>query len=144
MRRRQNGFTLIELISVIVILGVLGAFAMPRFANVESKARASSAAGLAGAMRSAVALVHAVWLANGANVRVVELEGAEVEVDERGYPLNLVEVRNAMALDPVGNGYVLVEDTVAPEGAARAPNCGVSYDTASSPPIVVVVTTDCS
>lgn len=63
--RNQKGFTLIELIVVIVILGILAATALPRFINVASDARIAAMNGVAGGMRSAAALAQARYLATG-------------------------------------------------------------------------------
>lgn len=54
--KRQGGFTLIELVVVIVILGILAVTAAPRFLNLQSDARASSLDGLKGAMQGASVL----------------------------------------------------------------------------------------
>lgn len=59
MRRNQGGFTLIELVVVIVILGILAATAIPRFASMTEEARYASAQGVLGAVRSASAIAHA-------------------------------------------------------------------------------------
>ena len=64
-RRMSKGFTLIELVTVIVILGILAVFTLPRFANVTEQAHDASIQGVKGALASSVAIVHAQWVANG-------------------------------------------------------------------------------
>ena len=61
-RRIEGGFTLIELVVVITILGILAAFAVPRFASLEGQARLAATQALAGSVRSGASLAHALWL----------------------------------------------------------------------------------
>ncbi|MFT6421483.1 MAG: MSHA pilin protein MshA [Thalassolituus sp.] len=84
--KKQNGFTLIELIMVIVILGVLSAFALPRFADFGAQAREASLSALAGALRSAANISHAQQLADSGVLDTgVTLEGQAVTM-VNGYP----------------------------------------------------------
>lgn len=84
--KRQSGFTIIELVMVIVILGILSAFALPRFADFGKDAREASLAGLAGAMKSAAAIAHAEQLVKGSALgATVTLEGQDITM-VNGYP----------------------------------------------------------
>lgn len=85
---RQQGFTLIELVMVIVILGVLAAFALPRFADLGSDARLATLQGANASVKSAAAIAHSKWLANDSS-GTVELEGlaSAITMSTEGYPL---------------------------------------------------------
>lgn len=65
--KQQSGFTLIELVVVIVILGILAATAIPRFVNMSADARIATVNGMVGALRSAVAITQARYMATGIN-----------------------------------------------------------------------------
>ena len=62
MKRQQSGFTLIELIIVIVILGALAVVALPRFVNLQAEAEEASADGVFGAAQAAAAINYSANL----------------------------------------------------------------------------------
>lgn len=66
MKNNQSGFTLIELVVVIVILGILAVTALPRFVDLSGDARRAAAQGVAGALGSASAINYSAALARGA------------------------------------------------------------------------------
>lgn len=65
MKKQQSGFTLIELVAVIVLLGILAVTAAPRFLNLQSDARAATLEGIAAAIQSVNAQVYARSLLQG-------------------------------------------------------------------------------
>ena len=87
MKLKQQGFSLIELVIVIVILGLLAATAIPRFLNVTDDAEDASVDGVAGGLATAVSFVRAQWEVDGRRNTSVVLDGTTVSLDTRfGFP----------------------------------------------------------
>ena len=145
--RRQAGFTLIELITVVVILGILSAFALPRFAGLEAQARMASLQGLAGSVRSGAALAHSVWLANGSSPNVIQMEGQNITMDTvTGYPVPTAVgiqkvVSDLTGFTPAASGATAFIFSVT---GTSPTNCKITYTigaAAQVPPTVVPTVT---
>ena len=79
--QKQNGFTLIELVVVIIILGILAVTAAPKFINLQSDARASALQGIKGAIQGANGLVFAKAALAGDEKKVGTSWGDDEGVD---------------------------------------------------------------
>lgn len=139
MKKQQTGFTLIELIMVIVILGILSAFALPRFVDLGGDARESSIQGLTGALKSASGISRAAQLADsGALGDSVTLDGQTVTM-VNGYPTaDAAGIVAAAGVDTANDydstaGGTAGGDTITftPAGFAGT-NCQVVYTAANA------------
>ncbi len=85
--KAEQGFTLIELVVVIVILGILAAAAAPRFIDISSDAKASVLQGIAGSMRSGMQMVHAkaILAQQLGDEGLITIDGVDVPL-HNGYP----------------------------------------------------------
>lgn len=143
MNKASKGFTLIELVVVITILGILAAFAIPRFAGLEREARIATVQGLAGSVRSAATLAHSLSLAQGlAPDADVTMEGAPAPITMANrYP------EDTSIIDTLVDttGFTFAAGLFTKDGATTPANCSVTYveAPANGAPTITVDVSDC-
>ncbi|MBL4826890.1 MAG: prepilin-type N-terminal cleavage/methylation domain-containing protein [Spongiibacteraceae bacterium] len=96
-RNSSKGFTFIELVIVIILLGLLAAAAIPRLLDVTDEAEIASLEGVAGGFSSAISMAHAQWAAEGnssggattpADKVAINMDGVIIYMNEFGWPTN--------------------------------------------------------
>ncbi|MBD1558970.1 type II secretion system protein [Vibrio sp. S9_S30] len=150
--KRQGGFTLIELVVVIVILGILAVTAAPKFLNIQDDARKATLEGLVGAIKGSASLVYGKAAIAGLEGTSggVSVAGTTVQTTY-GYP-NATSTAITAIVDGIGTDFKFIKSVTGNPPAVffgisgYTGNC-VKYtqaENATTPAKAAVVSTNCS
>ena len=144
MKKHQAGFTLIELVLVIVLVGVLAAVALPKFVDLGSDARISAIKGVDGAMRSANAVIYAkAAVSNSMGASSSVSVGGISIATAYGFAADALELAKAMDLS---TDFLVVTTDISHTGATDAAACKDAYTPVAgqnSVPVYVMTLTGC-
>lgn len=154
MRNNQTGFTLIELVMVIVILGILAATALPKFVNLGADARVAVMKGVEGSLRAANVMVYAkaatanqLGATGTVTINGVAITTAYGFASATGTSTTAgTGLLRVMDLSPVADFNIATNNVIGHAGAQATTNCRVTYAaaTATTAPTYTLNVTNCN
>lgn len=152
MRKSQPGFTLIELVIVVAIIGILAATALPRYINLQSQARAAKAQAIFGSVKSAAALARASCMVDLAGLTspstcttsagTVNMDGVAVTMANQYPAATSSGIITAAQIDATNDAVTITPGNpiIIDINGGTVPNCRISYTAATAGPVAPAIT----